>query len=125
MVWAQIFNRLVSPTQARRTPAQYRTRARRRAWLGHSIRHISTSPQPFCFGATASHFEVHGSLADVYFECHYIDVATGVKMSDVSYGRLGQPSTGLVLAHRSLERGPPRVAYRRIELPTRLAIWAV
>jgi hypothetical protein len=94
MVWAQIFNRLVFPTQARRTPAQYRTRARRRAWLGHSIRHISTSPQPFCFGATASHFEVHGSLADVYFECHYIEVATGVKMSDVSYGRLGQPSTG-------------------------------
>jgi hypothetical protein len=41
-----------------------------------------------------STFEVHGKLADVYFECHYIDVATGVKMSDVSYGLLGQPSTG-------------------------------
>ncbi|HEY3785930.1 MAG TPA: hypothetical protein VGL55_11665 [Steroidobacteraceae bacterium] len=41
-----------------------------------------------------THFEVHGKLADVYFECHYIDVATGVKMSDVSYGLLGQPSTG-------------------------------
>jgi hypothetical protein len=41
-----------------------------------------------------THFEVHGKLADVYFECHYIDVPTGVKMSDVSYGLLGQPSTG-------------------------------
>ena len=41
-----------------------------------------------------THFEVHGNLADVYFECHYINVATGVKMSDVSYGLLGQPSTG-------------------------------
>jgi hypothetical protein len=41
-----------------------------------------------------THFDVHGKLADVYFECHYIDVATGVKMSDVSYGLLGQPSTG-------------------------------
>ena len=41
-----------------------------------------------------THFEVHGKLAHVYFECHYIDVATGVKMSDVSYGLLGQPNTG-------------------------------
>jgi hypothetical protein len=41
-----------------------------------------------------THFEVHGKFADVYFECHYIDVATGMKMSDVSYGLLGQPSTG-------------------------------
>jgi hypothetical protein len=41
-----------------------------------------------------THFDVHGKYADVYFECHYIDVATGVKMSDVSYGLLGQPSTG-------------------------------
>ena len=41
-----------------------------------------------------THFEVHGNLADVYFECHYVDVATGVKLSDVSYGLRGQPSTG-------------------------------
>jgi hypothetical protein len=41
-----------------------------------------------------THFEVHGTFADVYFECHYVDVATGIKMSDVSYGLLGQPSTG-------------------------------
>src|SRR5262249_25537785 len=41
-----------------------------------------------------THFEVHGKSADVYFECHYVDVATGLKMSDVSYGLLGQPSTG-------------------------------
>ncbi len=41
-----------------------------------------------------THFNVHGKLADVYFECHYIDVATGVRMSDISYGLLGQPSTG-------------------------------
>lgn len=41
-----------------------------------------------------THFEVLGNLADVYFECHYFDVATGVKMSDVSFGLLGQPSSG-------------------------------
>lgn len=41
-----------------------------------------------------THFEVHGKQADVYFECHYFDVATAAKMSDVSYGLLGQPSTG-------------------------------
>ena len=41
-----------------------------------------------------THFEVHGNRADVYFECHYFDVATAAKMSDVSYGLLGQPSTG-------------------------------
>jgi hypothetical protein len=41
-----------------------------------------------------THFEVHGTLADVYFECHYIDVATRVVMSDVSFGLPGQPSTG-------------------------------
>jgi hypothetical protein len=28
-------------------------------------------------------FEVHGKQADVYFECHYFDVATAAKMSDV------------------------------------------
>jgi hypothetical protein len=41
-----------------------------------------------------THFEVHGRRADVYFECHYFDVPTAAKMSDVSYGLLGQPSTG-------------------------------
>ena len=41
-----------------------------------------------------THFEVHGKLADVYFECHYFDVATGVKTSDASIGLLGQPNTG-------------------------------
>jgi hypothetical protein len=30
----------------------------------------------------------------VYFECHYVDVATGVKMASASIGLLGQPSTG-------------------------------
>jgi hypothetical protein len=41
-----------------------------------------------------THFDVHGNLADVYFECHYLDVVTGLKMSSVSFGLLGQPSTG-------------------------------
>jgi hypothetical protein len=41
-----------------------------------------------------THFEVHGNLADVYFECHYFDVATGVKIVDASIGLLGQPNTG-------------------------------
>ena len=41
-----------------------------------------------------THFDVHGNTADVYFECHYFDVATGVKMSDVSIGLLGQPGSG-------------------------------
>jgi hypothetical protein len=41
-----------------------------------------------------THFEVHGNLAYVYFECHYFDVATGAKMSDASIGLLGQPGTG-------------------------------
>ena len=41
-----------------------------------------------------THFDVHATLADVYFECHYIDVATGVRMSDISYGVRGQPGTG-------------------------------
>ena len=41
-----------------------------------------------------THFDVHGNSADVYFECHYFDVATGVKMSDVSFGLLGQPGSG-------------------------------
>ncbi len=41
-----------------------------------------------------THFEVHGKRADVYFECHYFDVATAAKTSDVSYGLLGQPATG-------------------------------
>ena len=41
-----------------------------------------------------THFEVHGKRADVYFECHYFDVVSAAKMSDVSYGLLGQPATG-------------------------------
>jgi hypothetical protein len=41
-----------------------------------------------------THFEVHGKQADVYFECHYFDVASAAKMSDVSFGVLGQPGTG-------------------------------
>jgi len=41
-----------------------------------------------------THFEVHGKRADVYFECHYFDVATATKMSDVSFGLLWQPGTG-------------------------------
>ena len=41
-----------------------------------------------------THFDVHGNLAYVYFECHYLDVATGVKMSSASIGILGQPSSG-------------------------------
>jgi hypothetical protein len=41
-----------------------------------------------------THFNAHGNTADVYFECHYFDVASGVKMSDVSIGLLGQPSSG-------------------------------
>lgn len=41
-----------------------------------------------------THFEVHGKRADVYFECHYFDVVTAAKMSDVSYGLLGQPASG-------------------------------
>jgi len=41
-----------------------------------------------------THFDVHGNMANVYFECHYFDVATGVKMSDVSYGLPDQPGTG-------------------------------
>jgi hypothetical protein len=41
-----------------------------------------------------THFEVHGNLAYVYFECHYVDVATNVKVASASIGLLGQPSTG-------------------------------
>jgi hypothetical protein len=41
-----------------------------------------------------THFDVHGNSADVYFECHYFDVAAGVKTSDASIGLLGQPNTG-------------------------------
>lgn len=41
-----------------------------------------------------THFDVHGNAANVYFECHYFDVATGVKMADASFGLLGQPSSG-------------------------------
>jgi hypothetical protein len=41
-----------------------------------------------------THFEVHGNLAYVYFECHYIDVVTNVKMASASVGVLGQPASG-------------------------------
>jgi hypothetical protein len=41
-----------------------------------------------------THFEVHRNLAYVYFECHYVDVATGVRMSGASIGLLDQPSSG-------------------------------
>jgi hypothetical protein len=41
-----------------------------------------------------TNFEVHGASAYVYFECHYFDVATGLKTADVSYGLRGDPSTG-------------------------------
>jgi len=41
-----------------------------------------------------STFEVHGDTADIYFECHYFDVPTGAKTSDVSIGVRGVPSTG-------------------------------
>jgi hypothetical protein len=41
-----------------------------------------------------THYDVHGDLAYVYFECDYIDVATGVRMATASIGLLGQPSTG-------------------------------
>ena len=54
--------------------------------LGHDWAALTT--------LSRTHFEVHGKLAYVYFECHYFDVATGVKMSDVSFGLLGQPTTG-------------------------------
>ena len=38
-------------------------------------------------------FEVHGDVADVYFECHYFDVRTGVKEADGSIGLLGIPGS--------------------------------
>jgi hypothetical protein len=38
-------------------------------------------------------FEVRGDTADVYFECHYFDVGTGVKESDVSFGLPEQPGS--------------------------------
>ena len=41
-----------------------------------------------------THFDVHGNLAYVYFECHYIDVATNIKMASASVGVLGQPASG-------------------------------
>jgi hypothetical protein len=37
---------------------------------------------------------VHGHTADLYFECHYFDVPTGTKESDVSYGLRGIPGSG-------------------------------
>ena len=41
-----------------------------------------------------THFEVGGKRADVYFECHYVDLATNIKVSSASIGLLGQPSSG-------------------------------
>jgi len=41
-----------------------------------------------------THFDVHGNAANVYFECHYFDVATAAHMSSASIGLLGQPGTG-------------------------------
>ena len=38
-------------------------------------------------------FEVYGDTADVYWECHYFDVKTGVKEADGSIGLLGIPSS--------------------------------
>jgi hypothetical protein len=38
--------------------------------------------------------DVHGHTADLYFECHYFDVPTGLKKSDVSFGLRGNPSSG-------------------------------
>lgn len=40
------------------------------------------------------YFDVHGESAEVYFECHYFDVATGLKQSDVSFGLMGVPNSG-------------------------------
>jgi hypothetical protein len=40
-----------------------------------------------------TYFDIQGNTAEVYFECHYFDVATGVKEADVSFGLLGQPAT--------------------------------
>ena len=61
-----------------------------------------------------THFEVHGNLADVYFECHYVDVATGVKMSSVSFGLAGQPSTG----QASRVRGKWLLSFAEVGSPT-------
>ena len=43
-----------------------------------------------------THFEVHGKRADVYFECHYFDVATAAKKSDrlVRAARTAQHGSG-------------------------------
>ena len=41
-----------------------------------------------------THFEVNGNLAYVYFECHYVDLATNVKASSASIGVPGQPASG-------------------------------
>jgi hypothetical protein len=43
---------------------------------------------------SATHFDVHGKRAEVYFECHYLDLATATKVSDVSFGLRDQPETG-------------------------------
>jgi hypothetical protein len=41
-----------------------------------------------------TYFDIHGDTAEVYFECHYFDVATGLKEADVSFGVPGMPETG-------------------------------
>lgn len=41
-----------------------------------------------------THFDVHGDMANVYFECHYFDVATGADMADISFGLAGLPGSG-------------------------------
>ena len=39
-------------------------------------------------------FQVHGDNADIYFECYYLDVPTGVYEGSKSFGLAGDPTTG-------------------------------
>ena len=41
-----------------------------------------------------TYFDIHGNTAEVYFECHYFDVVTGLKKADASFGVPGMPETG-------------------------------
>ena len=61
-----------------------------------------------------THFDVHGKRADIYFECHYFDVATAAKMSDVSFGLLGQPGTG----QARKVRGKWQLSFAEVGSPT-------
>ena len=61
----------------------------------------------------ATQFDVHGKRADVYFECHYFDVATAVKVSDVSFGLSGQPQIGGEPANAELVGGEGGRPYGR------------